>query len=286
MNDIKFNVEQINGVININFEEIREQLAAGLEEYRGMVFTEDSKTEAKKTVASLRKLKKAISDRRIEVKKSFMQPYDTFEAQVKELDKLIDEPINLINEQVAEFERKRIEERKKEIGLIYEESIGSMNDYLPLSKIYNTKWENVTTSKKAIKEEIEERVNAVKQDVDVIKEMQTDAVDKALDFYRKTLSLTDTIQFINDWEKQKAEILKKQEEEKKATEREVEEKPLDIPHESNSIPTKGEEPIPQEKEPDLEDGLKEVTFVVKADMLQLAQLESVFNQLGIEYWRV
>lgn len=286
MNDIKFNVEQKNGVININFEEIREQLAAGLEEYRGMVFTEDSKTEAKKTVASLRKLKKAISDRRIEVKKSFMQPYDTFEAQVKELDKLIDEPINFINEQVAEFERKRIEERKKEIGLIYEESIGSMNDYLPLSKIYNTKWENVTTSKKAIKEEIEERVNSVKQDVDVIKEMQTDAVDKALDFYRKTLSLTDTIQFINDWEKQKAEILKKQEEEKKATEREVEEKPLDIPHELNSIPTKEEEPVSQEKEPDLEDGLKEVTFVVKADMLQLAQLESVFNQLGIEYWRV
>lgn len=286
MNDIKFNVEQKNGVININFEEIREQLAAGLEEYRGMVFTENSKTEAKKTVASLRKLKKAISDRRIEVKKSFMQPYDTFEAQVKELDKLIDEPINFINEQVAEFERKRIEERKKEIGLIYEESIGSMNDYLPLSKIYNTKWENATTSKKAIKEEIEERVNAVKQDVDVIKEMQTDAVDKALDFYRKTLSLTDTIQFINDWEKQKAEILKKQEEEKKATEREVEEKPLDIPHEWNSIPTKEEEPVSQEKEPDLEDGLKEVTFVVKADMLQLAQLESVFNQLGIEYLRV
>ena len=41
-------------------------------------------------MASLRKLKKAMNDRRIEIKKTFMAPYTNFEAQVKELDKLID----------------------------------------------------------------------------------------------------------------------------------------------------------------------------------------------------
>ena len=112
MQDINFLVEQKNGTIGMNFDEVKETLSNGLEEYRHMTFTEDSKTEAKKTVASLRKLKKTVNDKKNEVKKSFMVPYTDFETKVKELDKLIDEPINFINAQVETFERNRVEERK------------------------------------------------------------------------------------------------------------------------------------------------------------------------------
>ena len=108
MEEIRVNVEQKNGVIGFNFEEIKEKLNSELEIYKNMIFTEDSKTEAKKTIASLRKLKKSVNDKKLEVKKSFMIPYTNFEAQVKELDNLIDEPINFINNQVEEFERKRV----------------------------------------------------------------------------------------------------------------------------------------------------------------------------------
>ena len=93
MEEIRVNVEQKNGAIGFNFEEIKERLNSELEVYKNMIFTEDSKTEAKKTIASLRKLKKSVNDKKLEVKKSFMIPYTNFEAQVKELDKLIDEPI-------------------------------------------------------------------------------------------------------------------------------------------------------------------------------------------------
>ena len=58
MQEINLLVEQKNGSIETNFEEIKAALAAGLEEYKGMVFTAESQPEAKKTVASLRKLKK------------------------------------------------------------------------------------------------------------------------------------------------------------------------------------------------------------------------------------
>lgn len=287
MNEITFNVEQKNGVITVNFDEIKEQLAAGMEEYRGMVFTEDSKADAKKTVASLRKFKKSISDRRIEVKKNFMQPYTEFEMQVKELDKLIDEPINFINGQVEEFERKRVAERKKEIDAIYAECIGELEDYLPLLKIYDYKWDNATTSKKSIREDIEERVKTVRHDIETIKDMQTDAVDKALDKYKATLNLADAITFINNWEKQKAEILKRQEEAARAAE---EEQNQQTEPTKNVAPPLEETPSGEDtvKKTDetLESGLKEVTFIVKADMLQLAQLESAFNEFGIEYRRI
>lgn len=58
MQEINLLVEQKNGSIETNFEEIKAALAAGLEEYKGMVFTAESQPEAKRTVASLRKLKK------------------------------------------------------------------------------------------------------------------------------------------------------------------------------------------------------------------------------------
>lgn len=279
MNEITFNVEQKNGVITVNFDEIKEQLAAGMEEYRGMVFTEDSKADAKKTVVSLRKLKKAISDRRIEVKKNFMQPYTEFEMQVKELDKLIDEPINFINGQVEEFERKRVAERKKEIDAIYAECIGELEDYLPLLKIYDYKWENATTSKKSIREDIEERVKTVRHDIETIKDMQTDAVDKALDKYKATLNLADAITFINNWEKQKSEILKRQEEAVRVAEEE---------QNQQTEPPKNVAP-PLEETPSGGDTVKNeavLRYEIYADLFQKAQLEAFLKEHKIEYRRI
>ena len=143
MQEINVLVDQKNGVIGFNFEEIKEVLKNGLKEYKNMEFTEDSKKEAKATVASLRKLKKSVNDKRLEVKKSFMIPYNTFESQVKELDALIDEPINLINNQIEEFERKRIAEKKAMINEVYAsimEEHPDISELLPIARIYDSRW--------------------------------------------------------------------------------------------------------------------------------------------------
>lgn len=145
MQEINLLVEQKNGSIETNSEEIKAALAAKMEEYKGMVFTVESQPEAKRTVASLRKLKKAMSDRRIEIKKTFMAPYTNFEAQVKELDKLIDEPIDFISGQIEEFERRRVEAKKAMICEIYTGIMaehGTVMEYLPLDRIYDSRWEN------------------------------------------------------------------------------------------------------------------------------------------------
>ena len=86
---LEVQISRNNGTIDFNFEDLKEALTAELELYKNLVFTEDTKADAKKTVAELRKLKKQINDKRIEVKKLYMQPYTDFEAKVKELDKLI-----------------------------------------------------------------------------------------------------------------------------------------------------------------------------------------------------
>lgn len=77
------------------------------------MFTEDSKTYAKKEVASLRAEKKSLQENMREAKKQYMVPWNDFEAQAKRLIELYDEPINFINGQVQAFEEKRIAEKKK-----------------------------------------------------------------------------------------------------------------------------------------------------------------------------
>jgi hypothetical protein len=291
MEEIRVNVEQKNGVIGFNFEEIKEKLNSELEIYKNMIFTEESKTEAKKTIASLRKLKKSVNDKKLEVKKSFMIPYTNFEAQVKELDNLIDEPINFINNQVEEFERKRVEEKKALISEIYTEIMAEHEEasgYLPLQRIYDSKWENATTTKKAITETITERVDHVEKDLGIIRSMESEFEDKGIEKYKTTLELSDAIEVMNQYQKQKEEILRRQEEEAK---RKAEEEArtasevnsaIDTPMQESPVAQTAPEEIIIEPKP-VNDS---IVYEIIADPFQIVQLEAQMRSLEIKYRRV
>lgn len=291
MEEIRVNVEQKNGAIGFNFEEIKEKLNSELEVYKNMIFTEDSKTEAKKTIASLRKLKKSVNDKKLEVKKSFMIPYTNFEAQVKELDKLIDEPINFINEQVEEFERRRVEEKKSLISEIYTEIMAEHEEasgYLPLQRIYDSKWENATTTKKAITEAIAERVDHVEKDLGIIRSMGSEFEDKGIEKYKATLELSDAIEVMNQYQKQKEEILRRQEEEAKRKAEEEARKESEV---SSATDTPMQEaPVtqtaPEEKIIEPKPVNDSIVYEIIADPFQIVQLEAQMRSLEIKYRRV
>lgn len=291
MEEIRVNVEQKNGVIGFNFEEIKEKLNSELEIYKNMIFTEDSKTEAKKTIASLRKLKKSVNDKKLEVKKSFMIPYTNFEAQVKELDNLIDEPINFINNQVEEFERKRVEEKKALISEIYAEIMAEHEEasgYLPLQRIYDSKWENATTTKKAITETITERVDHVEKDLGIIRSMGSEFEDKGIEKYKATLELSDAIEIMNQYQKQKEEILRRQEEEAKRKDEEEARKASEV---SSATDTPVQEsPVaqtaPEEKIIEPKPVNDSIVYEIIADPFQIVQLEAQMRSLEIKYRRV
>lgn len=291
MEEIRVNVEQKNGVIGFNFEEIKEKLNSELEIYKNMIFTEESKTEAKKTIASLRKLKKSVNDKKLEVKKSFMIPYTNFEAQVKELDNLIDEPINFINNQVEEFERKRVEEKKALISEIYAEIMAEHEEasgYLPLQRIYDSKWEDATTTKKAITETITERVDHVEKDLGIIRSMGSEFEDKGIEKYKATLELSDAIEVMNQYQKQKEEILRRQEEEAK---RKAEEEARKASEVSSATDTPMQEApvaqtVPEEKIIEPKPVNDSIVYEIIADPFQIVQLEAQMRSLEIKYRRV
>lgn len=201
-----------SGVIHCDLEAGKAYLRERLAEFQGVIFTEETKKDAKDTVAMLRKEKKAFADRIKEVKAEYMAPFEEFSKQALELVEMFDEPINFINGQVADFEKKRVEEKKQFIAQLYEECISDMADVLPLTKIYSPKWENAATSKKAIREELMTRKEAAKTAIATIKEMNSDVEEIALNMYRESFDLTKCILYINQHEAQKREILAREQE--------------------------------------------------------------------------
>ena len=92
--------------IGWNKDEIKKAVISITEQYKGLAYTEEQLQEAKKDRAMLNAMKKDISDRRIQVKKALLEPYDVFESEVKEVVALIDEPIEMIGIQMEAYEEK------------------------------------------------------------------------------------------------------------------------------------------------------------------------------------
>ena len=200
------------GQVVCDFESAKTYLQERLEQYQNVVFTEDSKKEAKGVVADLRKEKKVFSDRVKEAKAEYMKPFEAFVEKANELIDMYDTPINYINAQVADFERKRVEEKKEQIKQLYVECIGDMQDMMPLAKIYNPKWENSTTNPTQIRRDMMERKEAVKNGLEAIRQMHSDAEEKAISMFLESYELTKTILYVNQYEQQQREILAREQE--------------------------------------------------------------------------
>ena len=203
MNEIS--IFQRAGSVSCDFEGIKNTVAATLNQYKGLVFTEETKQEAKKSVAELRKGQKELLDRVKEAKKEFLKPWDEFNDRAMEIAKLFDEPICLINEQIDIFEEKRKKEKADHVKDIYAEMIPDedIQAYLPLSRVYNVKWENATYTDKQIKDDLFNAKQNVITSVKTIKGFNSDVEDKALKVFAETLSLTDAIKVIQDYEESK-----------------------------------------------------------------------------------
>lgn len=214
-------ITQESAKISCNFEQVEQAIAETLAEYKVAVFTEDSKAYAKKHVAGLRKQKKAFQDNLREAKKQYMAPWEAFEIQAKRLISMYDEPIGLINGQVQAFEEKRIAEKKQLICRLYEELVPmELREYLSLERIYNAKWENATFKEKEIRADISGTAQRIQGEIAAISSMDSEAVEKGLVRYRSDLDFAKAVSYINEYERQKQEILAREQERKRREEEE------------------------------------------------------------------
>lgn len=197
--------------VSDNFEEVKAYILSTLAEYEGAVFVgEESIKMAKSIVAGLRKDQKALKDEIAERKRAYMEPWDRFMTQANEILALYDEPIGLIDGQVKAFVEKQKAEKRQLIEEIYNEIFPEEDRVYTLESMYNPKWENVTTTKKAITDDLKQIRAKIDADTQTIQAFRSESVEKALQMYLKDRDLQSAIAYMTSYENQRAEILKNQ----------------------------------------------------------------------------
>ena len=295
MSELKFEVVQTAGVINANFEEYEQQIKAEVSEYEGALFTEDSKAFGKKVIAEMRKKRASVVEATRQVKTEWLKPYDEFKVQVDGLLQYVDKHINDIDSQLKEMEAVRVAKRKADIQALYDSVIGEMLDYLPLEKIYDSKWENASVKLPAVKKAMIEVIGKSYEEVTTIKNMDSEAVPKALEMYKRDLSLANAVKYINNYESQRLEILRREEEKKRDLEIErIRREERDrVAQEQQIREETRRETVDELKSVDeslagvwpVAPEAKKVIYTVLGTESELEELETALNSLGLYFER-
>ena len=216
--------------IEFNFEELKGQLKEALEKYQNLTFTDEEIKLAKNDRATLNKLKDAIETKRKEIKAKCLKPYEEFEAKIKILVNLIEEPIQNIDGQI-----KRAEEEKKNQKLINITKIfdkyaveNNINELITCQRIFNPKWFNTAYKLSTIEQEIKDITKNIADSIKAIEETKTEFGQQVLDKYLLTLDLTSALAENTRLYQQKEKLEKmKAEQEKRQAEEKQEEKSME-----------------------------------------------------------
>ena len=194
--------------IEWNNEEIKAELKEKLELYKNLVYTDEQISEAKADRAKLNKFVTALEDKRKELKKTCLAPYEKFEKQVKELVFMINEPIALIDTRVKSFEE---EKKNKKLEEIKEYYAGLDTGFPTFEQLYNPKWLNASVSMASIKKEIDVKLGEINKELEILENLEKFSFEAIFE-YKKNLDLSMAMSKANELrqieeEKRKKEIL-------------------------------------------------------------------------------
>ena len=294
MNDIQFEVITDLAVLNpqhieTNFEAVDAYLTEAMEPYTQMVVTEDSIGDAKKTLASLRKLKDGINAQKIAVKREWMKPYTEYEDKAKQLMSRVEAGISNIDGQVKDYDSRRKEQKLQELKDYFDQEASRyrVEEYLDWNLIRNPKWANASFSVEDAENEISGIITSTAGDVDYITGMESKFEAAMLEEYRKSRDLRAVLTMeLRLKARQEAEERKKaerlaetfQKQENAADVEVANVEPVPAPSAQFIRPIEEDEP-PKPK-------LYDLKFQVKVTMQQAHALKAFFAEQGIEYHKI
>ena len=179
--------------VQFNYEELKKEVAERTKPYKGLIVEEDSIPVAKTDLANLRKLEKAIDDRRKAVKKEYNAPYMEFESKIKDILSDIQEAETNIDTQVKAFEKRVEDEKLEKIKKFYAIAFGELGRDVGFDTIYNPKWLNKGYKMSDIEEEISELANDLRDNIEMIKGLKTSHEASLLNMLFHTLNIVEVM---------------------------------------------------------------------------------------------
>ena len=245
-----------------NKEKLDALVEAAVKKYSGIVVTEDTLKECKKTLTELRKLSKELNAKRLEKQRQYETPVKEFKAQIDAYINQINDVISDIKQGTDEFEEKRKAEKQEAIQNLINEMAGNYG-VDPETIEIDKKWLNKSTTMKKITEEIANKMKEKQRLDDDWKIIKKYAQDKGMlaDHYQTYIGVFSAFEIekmIDEDADKKAEQDRSQAEELMFA------KAVD------------------EETGEIKQAIQQVTFTIKGTEEQLNQVAAYLKNSGVE----
>ena len=179
-------VENELGKLAINYDQLKKQLDRSLKIYDSFEVTEDNIPISKTERANLNKLVKVIDDKRKELKKEFLKPYELVEKQCNELKGMIDGVVGKIDTGIKSFENKVKEEKYNEIKKYYDSFDWGI---VPFGELFEDRYLNSGVKTSEWQKSISDKIMGVNQELSLINNFDVEDKELLKAYYLDTLNL-------------------------------------------------------------------------------------------------
>lgn len=213
--------------VKFNFEELKAHLEERLALYKNRHYDMTNGTaEAKKDRAALNRLKKAINEAKINIKKEILAHYESdFEPKVKELLAMIEDSSSEIDAQIKAVEEQAKAEKRQRLEAYYYTTAKELGKIIPFGNIFNDRWLNATYAEETAITEIFNAIGKIKNDLQTLEaNVSPEFSVEVKDVYFSTLDLGQALRrntYLLDQKKKQEEYaakVKAEQEAKKAAE--------------------------------------------------------------------
>jgi hypothetical protein len=179
-------VENELGKLAINYDQLKKQLDRSLKIYDSFEVTEDNIPISKTERANLNNLVKVIDNKRKELKKEFLKPYELVETQCNELKGMIDGVVSKIDTGIKSFENKVKEEKYNEIKKYYDSFDW---DIVPFGELFEDRYLNSGVKTSEWQKSISDKIMGVNQELSLINNFDVEDKELLKAYYLDTLNL-------------------------------------------------------------------------------------------------
>lgn len=246
----------------LNKEKLDSLVNTVVKKYSGIIVTEDTLLECKKTLTELRKLSKELNSKRLEKQREYEIPVKQFKSQIDAYIDQINDVIADIKQGTDEFEEKRKSEKRAKIQNLIAEMAGNY-DVDPETIEIDKKWLNKSMTIKKVTEEIANEMKTRQRLDDDWKVVKKYAEDKGLlaDYYKTYIGAFSSFEIEKMIDE---DVNKKAEQEKRV----AKEKQISA--------------VLNKETGEIKQAIQQVTFTIKGTEEQLNEVASYLKNSGVE----
>lgn len=188
-------VEHLPEILS-NIETIKKAVAEQTETDRTLILQTDEDFErARKRCAELNKINTQIDDQRKRVKREYIKPYELFDKALKETTAIITEAKDNLWGQIKAAEDAVKEQKETEYKEYYCDAGEHITPYRSWEQIFKKEWLNKGYSKEKVRDEINDIIKEVMDDLEAIDNLKSEFHTSLIDKYRSGATLKEVIAY-------------------------------------------------------------------------------------------